>query len=379
MGSVPISRWPHLATGTGVALTIPCMPAEPNYPGNDRALFALWTLFWLLMMAVAIQDDYSDPGVKWWEPILWEGSSCLAATIWLLLQRRVAHRWDDYLDQPLKWFGKHVVWLPVIAVTFITFVYAVRHGVYALTDETYEHASWPFTFLYESIKLVLFSALWLAIIFGLASFSLWKRERERLLELQKSLAESQLAQLKAQLQPHFLFNALNTISALMQSDVERADRLLARLADLLRATLANSNQQTSLREEWKLLGLYASIMQERFAGRVTLAWNASEEALDAAVPAMLLQPLLENAYKHGVERSNEPVAIRVDAHRKGNELKVRIHNTGEWNASGSAGIGVRNCRERLALVYGDRAKLTLVSDADGVTASVTVPYTRFRA
>ncbi|HET9473361.1 MAG TPA: histidine kinase [Steroidobacteraceae bacterium] len=355
------------------------MPAEPNYPGSDRALFALWTLFWLLMMAVAIQDHYSDPGVRWWEPILWEGSSCLAATIWILLQRRVAHRWDDYLDQPLKWFGKHAVWLPVIAVTFITFIYAVRHGVYALTGETYEHASWPYTFLYESIKLVLFSALWLAIIFGLASFSLWKRERERLLELQKSLAESQLAQLKAQLQPHFLFNALNTISALMQSDVERADRLLTRLADLLRATLANSHQQTSLREEWKLLELYASIMQERFAGRVTLTWNASEQALDAAVPAMLLQPLLENAYKHGVDRSTEPVSIRVDAQRQGDELCILIHNTGSWNPAETSGIGVRNCRERLALVYGDRASLMVAPDADGVVASVTIPYEKFRA
>ena len=214
------------------------MPPLPNYPGNKRALFALWTLFWLLMMAVAIQQEYGDTGVKWWEPVLWEGSSCLMATTWLLLQQRVAYRWNEYLAHPLKWFGKHLAWLPVIAVTFITFIYAIRHGVYSLTDEIYEHPDWPYTFLYESIKLTLFTGLWLAIIFGLASFSRWREERERLLVLQKHLAESQLAQLKAQLQPHFLFNALNTISALMQTDVERADRLLARLADLLRASLA---------------------------------------------------------------------------------------------------------------------------------------------
>jgi two-component system LytT family sensor kinase len=353
------------------------MPPEPNYPGDKRALFALWTLFWLLIMAVAIQEHFSDPHVKWWEPILWEGSSCLAATAWILLQQRVAHRWDEYLAQPLKWFGKHLLWLPVIAVTFITFIYAFRHGVYALTGKTYEHAPWPYTFLYESIKLVLFTALWLAIIFGLASFSLWRRERERLLELQKSLAESQLAQLKAQLQPHFLFNALNTISALMQSDVERADRLLTRLADLLRATLVSARQQTSLREEWKLLELYASIMQERFADRVTLTWNASEEALEAAVPAMLLQPLLENAFKHGVERSGVPVAIRIEAHRGGDELRILVHNTGSWNPAETSGIGVRNCRERLALVYGTRATLTVAPDADGVTASVSLPYERY--
>jgi LytS/YehU family sensor histidine kinase len=315
--------------------------------------------------------------VKWWEPILWEGSSCLVATTWLLLQRRVARRWNEYLEQPSKWFGKHLVWLPVIAVTFIAAIYAIRHGVYALTGETYEHASWPYTFLYESVKLTLFTALWLAIIFGLASFSMWREQRERLLELQRHLAESQLNQLKAQLQPHFLFNALNTISALMQSDVERADRLLARLADLLRASLAvGTRQQTSLREEWKLLELYASIMQERFAGRVTIDWQASDEALDATIPAMLLQPLLENAYKHGVERSSQPVAIRVEARREGEELLVRINNTGSRGAGESGGIGVRNCRDRLALVYGDRASLALTSDADGVTAAVRLPYQR---
>jgi signal transduction histidine kinase len=351
--------------------------ATPNYPVNSRALFALWSLFWLLMLAVAIQDEYPYHEVKWWEPVLWEGSSCLVATSWLLLQRRVARRWNEYLDQPIKWFGKHLVWLPVIAVTFIAAIYGIRHGVYALTGETYEHASWPYTFLYESVKLTLFTALWLAIIFGLASFSMWREQRERLLELQRHLAESQLNQLKAQLQPHFLFNALNTISALMQSDVERADRLLARLADLLRASLAvGMRQQTSLREEWKLLELYASIMQERFAGRVTLDWQASDEALDATVPAMLLQPLLENAYKHGVERSSQPVKIRVEARREGEELRVLIHNTGSLNDTESRGIGLRNCRDRLSLVYGDRATLTITPDGNGVAAAVRLPYQR---
>jgi len=198
--------------------------------------------------------------------------------------------------------------------------------------------------------------------------------------MQKHLAESQLAQLKAQLQPHFLFNALNTISALMQTDVERADRLLARLADLLRASLAvGARQATALREEWKLLALYASIMQERFAGHVTLTWSASDEALNASIPAMLLQPLLENAYKHGVERSSQPVSIRIDAQRQGDGLRIEIHNTGTLQDTPGSGIGLRNCRERLALVYGDRASLTVAPTDGGVTASVTLPYEVFRA
>jgi signal transduction histidine kinase len=356
---------------------------ESNYSadsfGNPRGLYTLWALFWLLMIAVAVQDNISDAYIKWWEPLLWEGSSCFVATLWLVLQQRASRNWNQYLSQPLKWFGLHLAWLPALALTFVVSVYAIRHGIYALAGETYEHPSWAFVFVYEAVKLTLFMGLWLAIIFGLKSFSLWKQERERLLQIQKHLAESQLAQLKAQLQPHFLFNALNTISALMQSDVERADRLLTRLADLLRASLAvGARQQTSMREECKLLELYASIMQERFAGRVTLAWNTSDEALDASIPAMLLQPLLENAYKHGVEKSSVPVAIRVDARRANGELQVEIHDTGTWRGAQGAGIGLRNCKERLALVYGERARLEVAPVADGVTASVTLPYEPFR-
>jgi two-component system LytT family sensor kinase len=345
-----------------------------------RALYSLWALFWLLMIAVAVQDNVANPYIAWWEPFLWEGSSCLCATAWLLLQQRRGRGWDQYLPQPVKWFGLHMAWLPVLLLTFIVSVYALRHGVYALVGRSYHHRAWPFVFLYETVKLTLFMALWLAIIFGFKSFSLWKQERERLLQMQKHLAESQLAQLKAQLQPHFLFNALNTISALMQSDVERADRLLARLADLLRASLTvSARQSTSLREEWKLLELYAAIMQERFAGRVTLSWNAADEALNASIPAMLLQPLLENAYKHGVERSSEPVAIRIDARREGEALRIAIHNSGILRDASGSGIGVRNCRERLALVYGARASLDITQDQGIVTASVTLPFEPYPA
>jgi hypothetical protein len=355
------------------------MPAEQNYPGNPRALYGLWTLFWLLMIAVAVQDNISDPYIKWWEPFVWECSSAVVATAWLVLQQRKSRGLDPYISQPLKWFGLHMAWLPVLASTFIVSVYAIRHGIYALAHETYEHPSWAFIFVYETVKLTLFMALWLAIIFGFKSFSLWKQERERLLQIQKHLAESQLAQLKSQLQPHFLFNALNTISSLMQTDVERADRLLTRFADLLRTSLAVGTQQTtSLREEWKLLELYASIMQERFAGRVTISWSTSDEALHASIPAMLLQPLLENAFKHGVERSSQPVSIRIEASREADELRILVHNTGAWRDAEGSGIGLRNCRERLALVYGDRARLAVAPLGDGVAASITMPYEPFR-
>jgi LytS/YehU family sensor histidine kinase len=235
--------------------------------------------------------------------------------------------------------------------------------------------------LYESIKLLIFFGLWMGLIFGFDAFAQTQEQRQRLLALQKSLAEAQLAHLKAQLRPHFFFNALNTISALMQVDVPRADRLLSRLADLLRATLQWGDKEiTSLREEVRMLELYAQIMQERFADRVTLTWNIDTAALAGAIPALLLQPLLENAFKHGVERSRDAVRIEIEARREGEQLHISIRNTGSiLGPDRQEGVGLRNCRERLSVLYGDAAKLQLTQVADAVEASVTLPWQEHRA
>lgn len=331
------------------------------------------------MVLVAYEDHRGHAGLLWWEPLLWEGSSCLVGTAWLLLQRRVTANLQSQLAHPLRWFGRHALWLPLIVISFVVVVYALRHGVYALADETYEHPAWPYLFFYEGIKLLLFAGLWLGIIFGLESFASWRHEREQLLAVQKHLAEFELAQLRAQLQPHFLFNALNTISSLMQVDVERADRLLTKLADLLRASLqAGTRQMTSLQEEIELLRLYASIMQERFTGRVSVDWKIEHDALQASIPVMLLQPLLENAFKHGVERSVAPVAVEISARRAGQSLEVTVRNGGTLGEPG-AGIGLRNGRERLAVLFGADASLTLDAEGNDVVARLVLPWQRFHA
>jgi hypothetical protein len=343
-----------------------------------RMLFWLWAAFWLIMILVALQDRMHNPYIAWWEPLLWEGSSCAGATVWLLWQRRNKQRFASYLDQPLQWFGRHLVWLPLLVVTFICFVYGVRHAVYALLGGAYTHESWLFVIGYESLKLLLFSGLWLGIIFGFDSFEQWQAQRRHLLELQKSLAEAQLSQLKAQLRPHFFFNALNTISALMHVDVERADRMLARLGDLLRISLQiNDREMTALREEVRTLELFAQIMQERFADRVALTWNIDADLLDAQVPMLLLQPLLENAFKHGVERSVGPVSIGIAARREGDRLVLVIRNTGSaLPAEHREAVGLRNCRGRLKVIYGDAATLQLLNDGAAVIAKVTLPERR---
>ncbi|MEW9570369.1 sensor histidine kinase [Rhodanobacter sp. Si-c] len=339
------------------------------------ALWALWAVFWLLMIGVAIEDQLRDPLTRWWEPILTEGSSALVSTGWMWFAVQVRGRYARYLDKPLIWFASYLRWLPLIFITWIAVVYAIRHGVYAAVGRTYEHPGWGFVVVYESLKITYNTGLWLGVLFGIDSYGQWQLQWRRLLQTQKALAEAQLAQLQGQLRPHFLFNALNTVSALMHTDVARADRLVAALGDLLRISLrSNEHEMTPLAEELRTLELYAGIMHERFRDRVALDWQIDRTVLDIPVPALLLQPLLENVFKHGVERTVTPVRIHVGARRENGSLEIVVSNSGSILAPEHRdGVGFRNCRERLGIIYGNAASLLVSNEGDGVAARVSIP------
>ncbi len=352
------------------------MSASPR-DSRDPLLFLLWTAFCVIMVAVAVRDYARDGGHEWWKPLLWEGSSMLCATAIFWLQRRASPRYASLLGQPWAWFGVHLRWAVLAALLFIASIYAIRHAVYAALGLVYTHEPWLQVLAYEAAKFAIFACLWLGVIFSVDSHSHWQAQRERLLVLQQSLSQARLAQLSAQLRPHFLFNALNTISALMHVDVARADRLLATLGELLRESLQTAPAQlVPLRRELHLLALYAQVMAERFADRVSIEWHIDEAAQEAPVPALLLQPLLENAFKHGVETSSGPVRIRIHAELTGNELTLVVANTGELVGTPQDRIGLRNCRERLTELYQGRAELRLTSEAGEVRATVRLPFTR---
>ncbi|WP_043691628.1 histidine kinase [Luteibacter sp. 9133] len=344
-----------------------------TFPAKTFAAF--WAAFWLLMISASLQDALRNPATHWWEPVLWEGSSALIATNWMLLAIRVRGRYAPYLAKPLRWFGAYLRWLPVVVVTWIAMAYAIRTGVYAMMGLSYQHPGWGFVVVYESVKLTIFTGLWLGVLFGVDSYAQWRVQRHRLLQTQRALAEAQLAQLQGQLRPHFLFNALNTVSALMHTDVARADQLVTTLGDLLRISLrTHGNEMTLLTEELRTLALYAEIMRERFRHRVTLSWQTDDTILSVAVPALLLQPLLENAFKHGVERTTTPVHIEVGARRAGSLLQIVVSNSGTLLAEDQKdGVGLRNCRERLSIIYGAAASLVIRNEGDCVAARIAIP------
>src|SRR5262245_50698967 len=115
------------------------LTAGPNNPGIHRALIALWIPFWLLMILISLEDNLGDRGIRWWMPIVWEGSSGLFATALLWLQMRLTAHWD--ISRPTRWFARQFAWMPVIGVVFVATVFPFRHAVYALAGEVYHHRS----------------------------------------------------------------------------------------------------------------------------------------------------------------------------------------------------------------------------------------------
>lgn len=348
-----------------------------------RVLCSLWAMFFLLLLITEVQDHWEVPGVRWWEPVVWIGSSGIVASLWLMAYWRDRRRSLEYLGEPARWLWRQLRWFPLTGVIFVTLTYGLRHGFYALLGLEYRHESWTFVFIYESVKLWLFLGLWLGILFALESFDHWQREQRRLAELQRSLAQAQLLQLKSQLRPHFLFNALNAISSIMHVDVQRADRLLNRLASFLRASLRNDQQETTtLAAEVELLHLYSQIMEERFEDRVSVEWDIDPDARETRLPTMLLQPLLENAFKHGVQNTTGPARIRISACAVGENIEIIVSNHGQLSAAHTSivegeGIGLHNTKSRLELHYGPAAQLDFQSTPDCATVRVRIPRTEF--
>ena len=314
-----------------------------------------WTAFWLLMMTVALQDHVRDHGPHaLWRPLLWEGSSCLVASLMLAVMWQRAPRHDALLTQPARWFVSQLKWLPLLAPLFVVAVYALRHAVVALAGAAYQHPSWGQVFLYECTKFALFFTLFVAVVFGLRTYVALAEQRLR-------TQVAQLAQLTQQLEPHFLFNALNTIASTIHSNPELADSMLTRLAALLRATTDLTRKPTcTLDEELKLLEGYTAIMCERFGDRVTLQHEVDPAARACRVPTLSVQPLMENAFRHGVERSSEPTRVVLRAQRRADRVRVEVEQSrGGVSAGSSAGVGLGTLRERLAALHGERAQVGL--------------------
>ncbi|MGD9598497.1 MAG: sensor histidine kinase [Steroidobacteraceae bacterium] len=204
--------------------------------------------------------------------------------------------------------------------------------------------------------------------------------REEAIRLQAQLADARLAVLRTQLDPHFLFNTLHAVSALVERDPRGVRRMIARLSELLRTTLeGGTEQEVPLREELRFLEGYLDIMRVRFQGQLTVDMQVEPGLGEALVPNLVLQPLVENAIRHGTSKHEGAGAITISARRDGAAVVLTVLDNGP-TAPGAVppaveGIGLRNTRERLAQLYGDEQSLVLAPrEGGGMRVEVRLPF-----
>ena len=287
-------------------------------------------------------------------------------------------------------FERRGLWLAFLVHIPCVLLFAFAHIVTMNSVQLWlaALAGKPFAFAESVQQSMIQSFGWEMItywaIVGLSQAVLYYRESSdraaRTAQLEARLAEAQIAALQQQLHPHFLFNTLHAISTLMHKDVEAADRTLMHLSDLLRMTLENlERQEITLNAELEFLAKYLNIEQTRFTDRLTVHFDVQTETLDVKVPTLILQPLVENAIKHGVARKSGPGRIQITARRDGDKLWMEVRDDGvglsqEAYQSIHSGIGVSSTRERLLRLFGADFRFEFHRLNPGLAVVVSFPW-----
>jgi two-component system, LytTR family, sensor kinase len=235
------------------------------------------------------------------------------------------------------------------------------------------------------VQLSVMLFLWCTLYFGIKQWQQSMQERERLLRAETEARDAHLSALRYQLNPHFLFNSLNAVSTLvLRGDATRATRMLSQISKLLRALLDGPiASEVTLSQELDFAKEYLSIEQSRLGERLQVNFEIAPESLDAAVPSMLLQPLLENAVRHGVGRLRDGGLIAIQAAVESDRLFLIVHNSGPRGREDAdqvqdgCGVGLANTTERLNRRYGSECDFTLEwPDTGGCEITIRLPYSK---
>jgi len=257
--------------------------------------------------------------------------------------------------------------------------------------ETWSHATFvrpglrPQGIEFLSAILLDFSLLaaWSALYYGINYYLILEKQTDQLLHLEHQASSAQLAMLRYQLNPHFLFNTLNSISALQMTDVEAANRMTARLGDFLRLTLDNvGTQEVTLRQEMEFLRSYLEIERIRFQDRLVTRVDVPHQALDAKVPNLILQPIVENAIRHGIAPRSTPGLIEIGVEQQNGTLRIQVRDNGPGLSEHRTaenlfqrGLGLANTETRLERLYGaDHLFDFRNNPAGGLVVTLEIPF-----
>lgn len=368
------------------------MSIEPKL--NHRAvkwfvIWAVWTLFALFFASqFALQNQLSRNPVSFWRILSWQ---MVSGYVWFALSPLILYLARKFPFESEKWKKSLLVHL-IASVLIALFQQAI--DTFVLTRLGYPPNRQFASFL-EAYQFFVYINLHLSILIywgvvGIKSaFSNYQKYRERELQtsqLEARLATSRLQVLKMQLHPHFLFNTLNAISELIHKDADAAERMIGDLSDLLRMSFEKLEvQEVSLKQELEFLQKYLEIEQMRFQERLRIEMQIAPETLDASVPNMILQPLVENAIKHGLAPRASGGKIEIGAERINGHLHLTVSDDGigvPFNDFENVfeGVGLSNTRKRLRHLYGESQKFNLeAADANGLKVNLTIPYKEWKA
>ena len=361
------------------------MPGLTNSKLKPVLIFAFWTL-----VGLSFAGQFFISSAQLGRPIPWHTALAHSLSDWyvfaILSYIPIALTRRFSLGDP---FRAQNLLLHIIASGSFSVLFVILRAAVGAMQAQLEHQAIGFT---EISRPLLFKTwhfnvmiYWviLSVCHALEFYRRYQERQTHTLELEKLLTEARLEALQMQLNPHFLFNTLHAVSSLMHKDVEAADRMIARLSGLLRYALESTNtQEVTLEDELSFLSEYLEIERIRFGDRLQTEFSIAPDTRSLLVPNLILQPLVENAIRHGIETSSAPGRITIVAKQVDNQLCISVSDLckTERRSSVEPGVGLSNVRSRLEQLYGSSHEFeTEYGTTCGFVNRITIPVRKSSA
>ena len=272
----------------------------------------------------------------------------------------------------------------IFILSFIASIsgYIIAHMVYYYThnvefEKFFKMVIAPDFIIYKQAQLVPLFVSWSVLYFGIKLWLDLTEEQERAEKASLMAQSSQLEMLRYQLNPHFLFNTLSSLRALVTVNPEKAEMMITKISEFLRYSLIDSeNEEVPLRREIEIIGLYFDIEKVRFGNGLIVEFDVEQAAEDYPIPIFLIHPLVENAVKYGMKTSEDVLKIVVSAHVKNEELHISVFNSGQWvekeSAIAGSGKGLENIRKRLAISCPGNHNINIIKNPDSVVIELSL-------
>jgi signal transduction histidine kinase len=349
------------------------MPTLDQLRSNRNALF--WSLHAAGWGAYAISQYFG--ALLQAQPVAYQQVIAIAAVSGFVLSMPLRPIYRKLWGRPLRTMIVGV--LVSCYATALALRVVINLAFRYLVEPTWQFKT-PFELLGGSLSTTYLLLCWSALYFGIKYYESLQKQREMALKATALAQEAQLKMLRYQLNPHFLFNTLNAISTLILDNQTRtANQAVVRLSEFLRSTLdQDPMKKVTLRKEMELLDLYLNTERLRFGERLRLEYAIEDGALEALLPSLLLQPLIENAVKHAISQREDGGFIRIEGRTREAMLELAVIDDGPGMRQGTPpvdgrGVGLRNTRERLAVLYGDSHRFAVLNSHPGMRVEIALP------